>query len=609
MNLNFPSFKEISSGSIATFKRFPAAMLTAVSGTVLAIWLSELSSSKVNEYYFLFHVAFLCALGISFFIALTTFGESKGWDFKRIMLLRGAGLLTLLLYYLTFPDVIIVEEPYFHIYRYLLLLLASHLLVAVAPFLGNRDLGEFWGYNKALFLNILISALYSAVLYLGLTIALLSVDVLLNISVDENTYFQLWMFMAGVFNTWFFLARVPKPGHFDREVTSYPKGLKVFVQYVLIPLVTVYIVILYLYMIKIIIQWELPQGWVANLVLSFSIAGILSLLLLYPIQEKEGNKWMKVYSKSYFYGLIPLMILLYISIWTRISEYGVTINRFFVATLAVWLSGIVVYFILSKAKNIKVIPASLLVVVLLISCGPMGAFSVSERSQKGRLSEILVSYDYLDEEGMIQASTQDIPIEDRRQVSSIVHYLHDNHGLSALQSYFDFDLEKRLDEPDPDSLGYRSDEHRIVEWMGIEYTTHRWPEVSTVDEENFSFRSNTVQHIDIRGYDILIPEVFISGYQSTVNRQSYTFDYDLESQELVIREYQGDGELRIELLPFVQSLYERFGNQKELSRSMMTLKAEHEKFAVAIILSELHGNLEDTLSVSSLTFHALISEK
>ncbi len=609
MNLNVPSLKEITAGSVATVKRFPVAMLIAIAGTALAIWLSELNSTRVDEYYYLFNILFLCALGISFFVALTTFGESKGWDFSRIMLLRGAGLLGLLLYYLTFPDVIIAEQPYFHIYRYLLFFLAAHLLVAVAPFSGNSDLREFWGYNKALFLNILTSALYSAALYFGLTIALLSVDVLLNISVGDDTYFQLWMFMVGVFNTWFFLARVPKPSHFDREMTSYPKGLKVFVQYVLIPLVTVYIVILYLYMIKIIIQWELPQGWVANLVLSFSIAGILSLLLLYPIQEKEGNKWVKVYSKGYFYGLVPLVILLYVSIWTRISEYGVTINRFLVATLAVWLSGIVLYFILSKAKNIKVIPISLCVVALAVSFGPLSAFSVSERSQKGRLSELLDRYEYLDEEGIIQASTQDVPLEDRRQVSSIVDYLHDNHGLPALQSYFDFDLEERLDEPDPDSLGYRRDEERIVEWMGIDYTSRRWPAEGIADVENFSFRSNTVQHIDIRGYDILIPEVFMSSYQSSVNRQSYTFDYDRETQELAIREYRGDGEVRIELLPFVQSLNERSGNLREIPRSEMTLKAEHEKFAVAIIFTELHGNLGDELNVSSLTFHALISEK
>lgn len=255
-------------------------------------------------------------------------------------------------------------------------------------------MNEFWGYNKTLFLNFLISALYSAVLFFGLSIALLSIDNLLGFDIKDVRYLQLWFILVGIFNTFFFLARVPKIGEFEPSVTEYPKALKVFVQYVLIPIVTIYILILYSYLVKIIVQWELPTGWVANLVLSFSIAGIFSLLLLHPIKDEAKNNWIRLYSKLYYIGLVPLVVLLFISIGTRISEYGVTINRFYVATLAVWLAGVVLYFILSKSKNIKVIPISLALIALGITFGPLSTFSVSERSQLGRITETLKKNQY-----------------------------------------------------------------------------------------------------------------------------------------------------------------------------------------------------------------------
>ena len=46
---------------------------------------------------------------------------------------------------------------------------------------------------------------------------------------------RLWIVIAGVFETWFFLAGVPKNLEELDESDDYPKGLKIFTQYVLLP--------------------------------------------------------------------------------------------------------------------------------------------------------------------------------------------------------------------------------------------------------------------------------------------------------------------------------------------------------------------------------------
>ena len=63
----------------------------------------------------------------------------------------------------------------------------------------------------------------------------------------------------------------------DREAYDRPliynKFMKVVIQYILLPLVCIEAVVLYIFTLTILINWELPQGNVAYLVFSYAIAG------------------------------------------------------------------------------------------------------------------------------------------------------------------------------------------------------------------------------------------------------------------------------------------------------------------------------------------------
>ena len=277
------------------------------------------------------------------------------------------------------------------------------------------------------FSGFLTAALYSGVLYLGLSLAMFAVDNLFEIKIPDNRYGQLWVFMAGIFNTWFFLAGIPNNLSSLNEESDYPKGLKVFTQYVLIPLVVVYLIILYGYALKIIINWDWPRGWVANLILGFSAVGILSLLLVRPIQKQVENKWIRRFSKWYYIALAPLVVMLFLAVWQRVSEYGITENRYFVLVQAIALAWVVGYFNLSKNKYIKVIPITLCFLAFFSSFGPWSAFSISKGSQTQRLEDYLVKNEIL-QKGKVQKISTRIPFEDQKEISSIVSYLHDMQG-------------------------------------------------------------------------------------------------------------------------------------------------------------------------------------
>jgi hypothetical protein len=156
-------------------------------------------------------------------------------------------------------------------------------------------------------------------------------------------------------------------------------------------------VILYFYSIKILINWELPRGWVSYLVLAYSVVGILALLLVYPLKEENAKSWVKIFSKAFYYTIIPLIILLFTAIFTRILEYGYTEPRYFVLLLALWLLSIVIYFIFNKKASIKFIPISLFLFGAFALIFPyLNAFSVAKRSQKNELVKLLNENKLLD---------------------------------------------------------------------------------------------------------------------------------------------------------------------------------------------------------------------
>ncbi len=183
------------------------------------------------------------------------------------------------------------------------------------------------------------------------------------------------------------MAKLPTLDIIDTKKDDYPLGLKYFTQYVLLPLVAIYLLILLAYEFKIIINWSLPIGWVSVLVMASAIFGILAFLLLYPL--RNANKWITKFTKAYYWILIPLICLMIVAIYVRINEYGVTEPRYFIALVSVWLLSICIYFSVSKIDNIKIIPMSLINIGLLSIYGPFNTFFASRFNQEKRMLSVL----------------------------------------------------------------------------------------------------------------------------------------------------------------------------------------------------------------------------
>ncbi|MBK7964014.1 MAG: DUF4153 domain-containing protein [Bacteroidetes bacterium] len=292
--INTSALKSIREKAYAPAVRFPLPLLIVVIDAGCLIWMID--AKEKDPYFFnVLHLVLTLSLALPAFTGLCFFAE-RG---KHTFSIQLIGQLVLFLlgtwYYQSIPVSFGEKEAAKHV----ILVLSMHLWVAFAPFVRYREIQGFWQYNKSLFIRFITAFLYSVVLFGGLSLAIFAVDQLFDVRIDEENYLRLWILIAIVFNTWFFLSDLPIDLDELNNSNEYPNGLRLFTQFVLLPLVTIYLSILYVYMFKIMITANWPKGWVAYLVVGFSTAGILALLLVWPLQSNDRFKWIKVYVRYF----------------------------------------------------------------------------------------------------------------------------------------------------------------------------------------------------------------------------------------------------------------------------------------------------------------------
>jgi Domain of unknown function (DUF4153) len=381
--MRFPSFVTLADRAREVVLRFPWTMAAGTLAAIAAIIGTTHSGSK-DEW---LRIAAVAALGLALTVALTLFAEERGWPSARKAGLNAAGVAVLVLFYLVWPG----PDRKHEAIRYFQLSAGLHLLAATLPFVGQRETNAFWQYNRHLFLGFLRAAVFSFVLYFGLVIALVALDKLFGVDVPSELYARLYLVVVFVINTGIFLAAVPRGLRELAGDTGYPRVLKVFAQYILTPLVFIYLLMLLAYLVKIVAGGEWPSGWIGWLVTSVAVAGLLGFLLVHPLRDDANETWIRTYTRWLFVGLIPAAAMLLVAFWKRILPYGLTEPRLLGVLLGLWLLLIAVSYTIRQDAGIRRIPVTLAALLLLTLYGPLSVTSLAVASQGRRLARLVAT--------------------------------------------------------------------------------------------------------------------------------------------------------------------------------------------------------------------------
>ena len=577
MRLELPSLGAVLDVALATAKRFPLTLAAAfLAATSAILTFEDIGPDALHD-----RLLAAATLGLPLLTALTLFGERFAQRLGVRALVWLVGIAALASVYLAWPG----WSDELRFARYAQLTVAFHLSAAFLPFVGRDRPNAFWQYNRTLFVRALAAGASSATLWAGLALALAAVHTLFSVDVPEQGYFRLWAVMAFVVTTWFFLGGVPRDLEALEEQRDYPAALRVFAQYTLVPLVAVYLVILTLYLGKVVVTWDWPSGWIGWLVSGVATAGVLALLLVHPIAGQPDQKWVRTFARDFWVAMLPAVVMLWLALYQRIHQYGVTEPRYFLLALSVWLFAVAAYYALTRSGRIRAIPASLCVVALLTFAGPWGAYAVSARSQFGRLRGLL-ERDGVLVGGRLQRPANPVPTDDLGEISAAVRYLVRTHGVSRLAPLVGDSLVHRV------GGGRGETQVRIVvQALGVEYV-RSWGGEGR--DSYFSFASGVRGALPAAGYDVLLhvraPADTTAGADELIAV--------LVPASRTVRLARGRETLLVlpldSMLARVRRLRATATSGADLPATVMSVQAENARVAAVLYVESVNGRFERT---------------
>ncbi len=537
MKIHFPSVQYLADSAWLAVRRFPLVVASAMLVFSSAVILIERDYQVDQSYQVLINLVLTGAVGVPLFFALAVYAETHAW--KPIKWTSNvAGVCLLVMIYFSLAATNTTLATYWPYVRYILFSIVIHLAIAFAPFVQSGNNASFWQFNKMLFIRLWVSLLYAGVLCLGIILAVVAVHLLFDVKIDSNLYSEIFVFHLSVVNIWIFMGGVDH--HIlQTENSDFPKGLRIFAQYILLSLLVLYLAILYVYVIKTVVIWDWPKGIMAYLTLGVAALGYLTTLLLYPYAQLAEYGWIRKFSRVFYMLMLPLSAVLFIAIGMRLHDYGFTINRYFILVLGIWLALLSMYKLL-RPDRIKVIPVSLAVVVLLSSFGFWGAHAVSRRSQVNRLEQLLTDAHLLQNNKLVteKAYLSDrylrhapegitLPDSISQEISSIIRYLDDYYRFDDIQPWFTQSMDSLVYQGEADSadvsfnINYFDEAQAVLEVMDLN-------QIATASSYLYAAQSDT--YIErVAGYDYLVPHLHRGNYENPQDTMKFRLKGDLYS--------------------------------------------------------------------------------
>jgi hypothetical protein len=409
------------------FLRFPVAALA-----VLGLWavlMAMVNDSKSGDAW---NMAVTLSAGFLGAGLGHLFAEGRHWTRPRNLILAAA--LALLAMALTWL------YPTFGTHE-LFLLPGMATALLVAPFLTTRvEQASIWLFGQRIGLAALLAAIVAGVFGGGLAAIVAALDFLFGFSWPSNTYEYIWITALCLVGPLYGLSLVPDDFEDEIDLTDHrntvmERGVSVLVNYVLVPLVGVYALIIHAYAAKIILIQDLPRGEIGTMVSLFAFAGTAAWLISWP-WRKDGTWLLRMFNRFWFW-LIPVpAVLLAIAVWRRVSDYGITPDRYGLGLIAVWSFLMFLYLMARRnASDMRVVIGAVSALLIAASFGPWGANSLTVRDQYARMEALAVETGLI-KDGKLANPLPAMPQEKAQRMYSIVDALTSSYGLGKVAAWF-----------------------------------------------------------------------------------------------------------------------------------------------------------------------------
>ena len=404
-----------------SLKRFPVTLIVTAGFVITAITLAHADYDAANREQ-LERMLFALAVGIPLTAALTLVVERLGLTGVKRYGLFGVGVLATVGYYFTIPE----DYNQYFVMRFLALWAMLFFGFLMAPYFHKRE--GLSRYTLHLVGRFFLTVLFSGVIMGGLSMMVFTIEELFNVNWWDEVYLDLFLVIAGAFSVTHFLGSVPEI-NVEVKVEDYSKIFKSLFLYIIIPIVSVYTVILYAYFVKILMGFKLPEGIIGNLVLWYALVSVVTLFFIRDLRDQV--KWLDRFYKWYIPAMIVPLAMLFLAIFVRIDAYGITMPRYFVVALAMF-STLGLAIMRFKKGDTAIALMILLVIFIAVSFyGGLSGYSLTLWDQNTQLENLLKENSMLDESGNIIANPS-LSGENQQQVSEKIEFLLRNYSVEEV---------------------------------------------------------------------------------------------------------------------------------------------------------------------------------
>ncbi len=405
---------------IQTVKRYPLAVVLFFMSSVVFMIVIQINSgsSKLDDEVFM---RIGLSLIYSAILSLVFKSLSERFKLKSAFIWAGHSLVFILgavVFFLVIPDF----DSAISVIRYFLLCSLTASLFFFFPFIKSEKSASY--FAQKVFLRLAVTMIYYGIITGGVEAIIFAVENLLAVNVPSELYGHAAVIIAGLFIPSFFFAGIPQKDDPDGE---YAKLIKILLHYIAYILLAAYSLVLYIYFIKILIVFELPSNELGNLVIYYSLISIA--VLYFGWYTKDENRWTKIFHKFFPYIMIIPTLMMIVSFWVRINQYGFTEPRYYAILAAIFVLRSIS--VIKLQKKVRLIPLVISVLMLISIFGPLSAFSVSKWSQNRRFEKILIEADMLEDGNIVKKPDADD--ETKYEVTEIVSYFISNHKSSDIK--------------------------------------------------------------------------------------------------------------------------------------------------------------------------------
>ena len=393
--MDLTAIKKYPSQISTAFKRFPLAAAFAIFTTIAFIYVYE-SGHLPTEYKFSHWLTIYPIAATMIALSVSLVQESrKKFSFLPHIIAGALWLaisIALVLYYPKNSNDIgrtYVGTTYLFIYT------TAFLSIFIAPFFKQKDENGFWVFLMRNAKAAVVAIAISVVLLIAIDGLLFGFFNLFDIKVSARPFVYSAIISSCTIFPILFFSGIPSIDDCLQETPALNKFQTSTNKFLFLPVLSLYIILLYAYIAKIIIQWEMPKGMVSYLVSASMMLMLLRVTQMLPerINPKQSfeSKLLKILPAA----CIPLVILMSVGIMRRISDYGISEDRYYVTAINIFYYIIIAILLIDKIKcKSKYIAIVFCSMFFIATNGPLSAINVTHRIWMGSIKDALTELGY-----------------------------------------------------------------------------------------------------------------------------------------------------------------------------------------------------------------------